>query len=520
VPLCNGVVEMQVVLISPYSEIEATGLRILSACLKRAGFNTHMVFLPDLRELMAGASYDERVLSPTALRQIVDLCANAGLVGITVMTSSFHLARQLTEYIHATLKVPIIWGGIHPTVCPHECLRYADLVCIGEGERAIVELAQRIAGGLDYGDIRNLARPDQEGRTLINPLNPLESDLDQLPFPDYEFEGHHVLHDGRLTPFSQSLMHYYLTDLGSWARGPLYRVLTTRGCPYRCAYCANNALADIYPDWCKLRHRSPGSVIAEIQAARARLPSIQAIIIHDDNFLAHTESYIIEFCQRYRQEVGLPFRAYTTAQTANPVKLQYLVDAGLKYVLMGIQTGSGSIQKLYQRMTTNDQILHAAQVIHSFQPRISRPMYHIITDNPYETDDDRYETLQLVHRLLPPYRLTLFSLIFYPGTDLYSRAKTDRLVEDADPSLYTRNFQIVKPNYYNFALLCHSLNLPRPFLYLVTRRIVFRLFSWGLLNRLCGLLLNAYYALRLRMNSRLFSRRRSEWLALWADSPR
>jgi hypothetical protein len=48
-------------------------------------------------------------------------------------------------------------------------------------------------------------------------------------------------------------------------------------------------------------------------------------------------------------------------------------------------------------------------------------------------------------------------------------------MEDDGPSPYTHNFQIVESSYYNLALLCHSLNLPRPFLYLVTWRIVFRL---------------------------------------------
>jgi radical SAM superfamily enzyme YgiQ (UPF0313 family) len=486
---------------------------MLSACLKKAGFETCMIFLPDIHEMMVGTDYGTRHVTPAALQQIVDLSADAGLVGISAMTTSFLLARQLTQALHASLTVPVIWGGVHPTVCPEACLQYADLVCIGEGEQAIVTLARRIAGGHDYSNVNNLAWLDSEGRLVINPPYPLERNLDALPFPDYEFERHYVLHEGQVIPFSQDLMYYYLTDLGSWASGPVYGLLTTRGCPYRCAYCINSTLITIYPGWCKLRRRSLGNVIAEIHTARARLPGIEAIAIRDDTFLANPESYIAEFSQLYRTEVGLPFRVHTTAQTASPAKLQYLAEAGMRLVIMGIQSGSPRIQKLYNRHISNDQIIRAAEVIHSFQHWVPCPMYDIITDNPYETDDDRFDTLRLVHNLPRPFRLSLFSLTFYPGTSIYHRAKADGLIKGDEHDIYTRNFQMFDSNYYNLALFCHGLNLPRPFLYLLTRRFVFNLLNREPINRLCGWFLDQLLALRLSKNRRLYSHHRLRWLA-------
>ena len=234
---------MRVVLISSYDRIESIGLRLLSSCLKRAGFETTMIFLPDIYGPMAAADHGLRRTPAAALKQIVDLCAGAGLVGISVMTASFFVAKEVTEAIHAALNVPIIWGGVHPTVRPEECLHGADFVCIGEGERLIVALARRLADGRDCSDVNNLARRDAKGRLAINPLYPLEHDLDALPFPDYEFTHHYVLHDGQVVPFSRALVHFYLTDLASWTDGPVYRVLTTRGCAYRCAFCVNHVLA-------------------------------------------------------------------------------------------------------------------------------------------------------------------------------------------------------------------------------------------------------------------------------------
>lgn len=504
---------MRVVLISCYSQIESTGLRILSACLKQVGFETRMIFLPDIREMMVGSDYGQRRIGPEALRQIVDLCAGSGLVGMGVMTSSFYLARQLTEALHASLEVPIVWGGVHPTVCPEECLRYADAVCIGEGEQALVTLARRLAGRRDYRDVFNLAWIGPDGCVVFNPLHPLEADLDALPTPDYAYDEHYVLHDGQVVAFSQDLMHYYLTDLGSWARGPIYGVLTARGCPYRCAYCVNSTMADLYPDWCKLRRRSINGVIEEINEVRAHLPGIQAVAIRDDTFLASPMDFIAEFSRHYRGEVGLPFRVHTTAQTADPAKLQHLAEAGMRLVIMGIQSGAPRIQRLYDRKASSEQVLEAAEVIHSLRPSVPRPMYDIITDNPYESPRDQLDTLRLVHSLPQPYRLSLFSLTFYPGTTLHERARSDGLIERRDPDIYTRNFQQVEANYYNLALFCHGLNLPGPILYLLSRRLIFGLMTWGPLDRLSGWFLRSLLALRLHKNRRLYARRQEQWLA-------
>jgi hypothetical protein len=147
-------------------------------------------------------------------------------------------------------------------------------------------------------------------------------------------------------------------------------------------------------------------------------------------------------------------------------------------------------------------------------------MYDIITDNPYETDDDRFETLQLVHQLPQPYRLSLFSLTFYPGTELHEKALADGLIQDEQKTVYERNFQLVEPNYYNLALFCHHLNLPAPFLYLLSRRTVFNLLSWGPLDRLSGWILYRLLDLRLRQNQRLYQRRRQKWLRKIASESR
>ena len=505
---------MKVVLISPYSEVLALGLRILSSCLKEEGFETQMIFLPSIEEMMVGTEYGERKIPAKAMQQIIELCADAGLVGLTLMTSSFDLARQISEAIHSTVSVPIIWGGIHPTVRPKECLQYADLVCIGEGEETIVELAQRIENGQEYRDVKNLAYLNEQGQVITNPLYPLISDLDTLPLPDYDIENHFLLHEDEVVPFSQDLMTYYLGDLGSWTKNSaMLGLLTTRGCPYRCSFCVNNTMVGIYDKWSKLRMRSPENVIAEIQAVRTQVPAIGTVFIRDDTFLANPKAYLNKFAQLYKEQVGLPFQAYTTARTVDYERLKILVDAGMTRIIMGVQTGSEKVQKIYKRdWATNEQILEATRLINQFQEQIPRPMYDIITDSPYETDEDRFMTLELVHSLPQPYKLSLFALTFYPGTEIESRAEADGLIGDQTHSIYDHNFQMVEPGYYNLALFCHHLNLPKPLLSLLVQRPIFDLFSWGILNKASGWIFSTIMALRLKSNERRYAKRRRKWL--------
>jgi anaerobic magnesium-protoporphyrin IX monomethyl ester cyclase len=503
---------VRIALISPFSQIESTGLRILSACLKRAGFETRMIFLPDLDEMMVAQDYGARQTSDHTLAQIVDLCGDAGLVGITVMTNSFILACQLSAALRTAYRTPIVWGGVHPTVRPVECLRHADLVCIGEGEHAIVEMAQRIAQGADWHDVPNVAYLRPGGDMTANPLRPLAQDLDALPFPDYDYQEHYVLHEGQVVRFTQQLMHYYLSDIGRWTEGPVYALMASRGCPYRCAYCVNNAMATLYPDWCTLRRRSPQQVIAEIQAARARFPAIAAVNVRDDVFLANPISYIAEFARLYSEQVGLPFRVYTTAQSADRAKFEELMRAGLRLVIMGIQTGSERTQELYRRHVSNAQILRAAHLIHNYRAQVPRPIYDLITDNPYESADDRCATLRLVHQLPRPFKLSIYSLTLFPGTGLYERAKADGLVGDEKRAIYEHNFQMVEPGYYNLALFCHHWNLPGPLLDLLTQRAAYDLLTLRSLNWLCGALLRFLLAWRLMVNRRLYRRYRGRWL--------
>ena len=251
---------MKVVLISPYGSLVNVGLRVLSAGLLRAGYDTSMVFLPSAKETSSFLLFDPSELYDEAvIDQVAELCAGAGLVGITVMTNYFFKAKQLTEALRERLDAPIVWGGIHPTVRPEECLAHADVVCVGEGDEALVELANHVAEGKSYEEVANLGYRSADGKVVVNPVRPLVHDLDALPFPDFGPKDHYVLHGGRVQPMTPEILRYYLMTESATGE-PAYPLLGTRGCPHRCNYCANDSYAELYQGWRRVRRRSNASL--------------------------------------------------------------------------------------------------------------------------------------------------------------------------------------------------------------------------------------------------------------------
>jgi radical SAM superfamily enzyme YgiQ (UPF0313 family) len=219
--------------------------------------------------------------------------------------------------------------------------------------------------------------------------------------------------------------------------------INARGCPLHCTYCCNSQLAGRF-DFTRVRKKSVPVLMAELREVVARYPETAGIKLSDDAFGDLDAGYIREFSQAYKMEIGLPlgipgFSPFNMTED----KLAPLVDAGLIYTRLGIQSGSPRIRKLYGRHDTDDQIVAAVELVQRHRPRIQRLKLDMITDCPWEEDDDIVASIRLLQRLPRPYSLAVFSLTLFPGTPLYIRARRERLVGDDDPHSYAHHF-------YNF----------------------------------------------------------------------
>ena len=119
------------------------------------------------------------------------------IIGISLRSSFFRVATAITKRIKRQLGIPVIGGGTHANVSPDECIQVSDMICIGEGEYPMLELAQRISEGNRIDDIQNLWIKTGNG-PIRNPVRMLVRELDSLPFPDYGVQGKYLVEQNKI----------------------------------------------------------------------------------------------------------------------------------------------------------------------------------------------------------------------------------------------------------------------------------------------------------------------------------
>ena len=456
---------LKIILVAPTPlDISAFGVRALSAYLQAHGHQVGVILLPEGVERLKYRQDYYYQYKPELLAEVAELCRDAELIGISVMTHYFDRSRQITAYLKKTLNIPVIWGGIHPTVRPEESLNYADMALVGEGEEALLELVENMAAGRDIHGVRNVWF--KNGAEIIrNPLRPLLQDLDQLPFYDLGPDDHYIYcnRTKRIKPVTKELlMHNFPrepalegTFSDSYRRTISYKTMTSRGCPHHCTFCAERTLALMYKGERYLRFRSAEHVIAELKLVKQELPFIESIFLFDDTFTARPLKDIKHFSQLYKKEIDLPIHIQASPTTITPEKIEALIDAGLFFVEMGIQSISQTGMTVYKREIKPEKILQAANLLHNYVTKISPPCYHVILDNPWETTAEVLQTLDLVLRLPRPFWLKRASLILFPGTELYERAVREGLIrnqEDERQLIYNKHLHTPEGSYVNFLM--------------------------------------------------------------------
>lgn len=460
---------MKITLISPYPDITAFGLRTISAYLKKHGHRTQLLFLPDPQgdNIVFGKDrYESRTMD-----EAVEICRDSDLIGITLMTNHFDCAVQITKKIKSELNTPVIWGGIHPTIRPQECLEYADMVCIGDGEEAMLEVADTIAKGGNCGGCAGIWSKSN-GNIIKNPVRALGESLDNYPMPDYSFTDHYAMSEGHIVPCNGDLTKKFLErgTVSVYLKRIGYQTMTGRGCPHKCTYCINDTIKNLYHGKGYLRWRSTAHVIDELLWVKEHMPYVGFIWISDDAFFARGLKNIKEFCKEYKDKIALPFTALASPLTLTEEKMELLIDAGLLYLQMGVESASKRIQGIFNRSTmSNDRMMAAIQIINKYKDKMYPPSYDFILDVPYETDEDKVESLRFISDIPKPFRLQPFSLVLYPETKLYNMAKEDGLIADDKRDIYAKSYTMRQPNYLNLLMtLSKGGKFPRGLLKVLT----------------------------------------------------
>lgn len=372
-----------------------TSIMALSAVVKKAGHECDVVI-----------TCLEKDPVKAALEAEPDIIAfSINIYEVPWMASIGPLLRQ-------SFAGPIICGGPHPTFLPELTIRepYLDAICLGEGEEAIIDYINAIAGGTDTASIPNIY--SKRGNEIFrNDLRPLIEDLDSLPFWDRaiydKYPVFRVSHGGVMYHFA---------------------IMTSRGCLYDCTFCINSA----YKKMCQdkgtfFRRRSVSSVIEELKSMKRHYPKIKQIDFEDDSFMLPPREWVSDFMARYATEIKIPFQMQTSANLLNEELVGKLKKANCHTVSMGIESGNEEFRRnIFNKHVSNSQIRDAAFLVRKQGIRFQT--FNII-GCPGETLDMAMETYELNKEIRPDLtRCTFFHP--YPGTQLYHRAVAEGLIDE------------------------------------------------------------------------------------------
>jgi len=451
---------MAKILLVSVNDVNAEGLRMLSASLRQNGHQPYIVFLQrngfpfnyekkyfDVSQRVEegdwtgvnakGEAYrfcrgpdPNEAEEKLFLSLIEDI--KPGAIGFTVTQPFERNIAYLSRLIKGKYNIPILWGGPGPTTGPETCSKWCDFVCTGEGEKTIVDIAARIDNKEEIKEVNNLAYL-QDGKFTQNPLYPLIANLDELPAKDIDPKNKFLIEDDRLVSNFNEV---------SYTRNVRYHTISSRGCPYSCSYCAENFMKKLYAPQRYLRRRSTANVIEELEEAK-KIVNYQIVQFEDEVFSLDYE-WLREFGELYKKRIDVPFVCYIYPNKNIEKQLKLLKEIGLFSTCLALQSGSERINKeIFKRPFNKKLYLETAQII----KRLDIEYYvDIITYNPFETRKDLQATLNVLRQLPKPFVMYVNKLYPIQGTKIRDliedskKGKRNKLVADRTFRHYTRLF--------------------------------------------------------------------------------
>jgi radical SAM superfamily enzyme YgiQ (UPF0313 family) len=378
------------------------GIAYLSAVLRQNG---HITRLLNINENLGYP------LDISRIREDVE-AFSPDLVGFSVVSNQLQYALEIAKGLRAHIEAPFVCGGIHATMAPRDVLQTGlfDYACVGEGEGALLELVQTLEKDGDTSTIKNIWLR-KNGRIIENRVRPFHP-LEGLPRKDYE-----------IFDFQKMIK----------AKHGWVGAMTSRGCPFRCTYCFNHRLVDIYrndtgPSPARLnylRHHPIQDVIGELEVLLQHYEGIRMFIFDDDLF-TFDRGYVHEFCQAYEKRIPIPFVCNAHVKVFDHAIAKSLKEAGCRIVKFGLESGSERVRReILNRPMSDRDVINAFKAADEYGLHTSA---FVMIGLPGESIDELYATVDLLVAIRPGrFRWSIF--FPYPGTVAHEIAEERGLID-------------------------------------------------------------------------------------------
>jgi len=389
----------------------------LSAFLKKHGHETELL-------IFQNEPTEDELLSHVGLY-------DPDLIAFSTVTLQWSETKKYAKIIKKKFDVPIICGGMHPTFMPEDVIDESsiNMVCIGEGEEALLEVVNCLENNGDLSIIPNMWIKNKEGTIFRNAPRRLIEDLDSMPFPDRE-----------IMPYDELLREN--------KSEPIF--ITSKGCPYNCTFCCNSAIKRLYRGKGRyVRQRSPENIIREIGEFKDKY-SLDSLNFYDEAF-GFNRKWLKKFCQMYESEFRLPFGAMVRAETMDRDTFHMMRKAGLAIIYIGVESGNEELRKsILGRKMSNETIIRTCRDARAEGIQVwSLNMVGL----PGETVENIRETMEL-NRIINPTFVNISMFQPFPGTKLYEQCMADNYIKrDYPVNLFEEYTVLDLPNITNDELM-------------------------------------------------------------------
>jgi radical SAM superfamily enzyme YgiQ (UPF0313 family) len=323
-------------------------LGYLSSSLKKAGYRD--IYLVDASLFL---------LSPSDAVRMVEQKGIPDIMGIQVYTGAQRWTKEFVALIKKSHPdIPIVVGGPHITALKELALKFigCEYGVAGEGENAIVEFAKHIEGTIsDPADVEGLIYKDGDAYRFSKKIYGFIENANIIPFPDWE-----LLEPGRYFKY----MHP--ATLSNRGKRPA-PILTSRGCPFKCTFCASNLTNQGV-----MRYREPENIVAEMQMLKEKF-DVDEIFITDDNLTMNQHRAEKIFDLIIEKRLNLHWRCPNGLRLdcLNEKLMDKMERSGCYYVGLGVESGNERVLKRIKKKLDLDKVRPIIKQLHKYNIMVS-----------------------------------------------------------------------------------------------------------------------------------------------------
>ncbi len=342
---------------------------------------------------------DQRVVDDWKRELLQELRKGPICAGISCMSGNqIRFALELSRFIKKHSEIPVVWGGVHPTLEPVSTISCEDIdiAVIGEGDYVFPDIVRALDDREDLSKIRGIAYKTHGKIRKTGPSPKIVLDnLPRLPFELIDFQDYR----------QKNTFFGFESDM-------IAPLETSRGCSHRCSFCFQSKQPT---GW---RGQSVGRMIEDIRNVVDRY-KINSFTFNDDNFFVDMKR-IEDFSSKLKLE-RLDIEWYTSIRPEVVSRINFFNDLkniGLKSLTIGIESGSEKILKMIRKGAGVPDFLQANRIL---KKEGILPLYCAIQGFPYENLEDIKKTYGLVVKLIRENRkcrVSLLKLIPTPSTEI------------------------------------------------------------------------------------------------------